>query len=314
MRTLSQMIVGSVVAVGMAGMAGGHAVNAQIQAVNPQIRHAKGQPVSPVYEGWFQGSDGVVYVSFGYFNRNTEEVVRLPVGAENKIDPQPADQGQPTLFLPGRQFGVFAVPVPKDRPKTEITWTLSFKGQVLAIPANLDPLYLIDPLKEVGGAYPGNTPPTLRFEASGPPLQGPRGGSVTKTAAVGAPVALDVWLSDDGLPPPANEGRGRGTASATPQAQRGQSPVANVPGGRGTAVTPPRGLSATWSVFRGPGTVAFADETPAVEKDKASTTATFSEPGEYLLRVLAADGSGFSSQCCWTNGYVRVTVGKGAGR
>jgi hypothetical protein len=26
-------------------------------------------------------------------------------------------------------------------------------------------------------------------------------------------------------------------------------------------------------------------------------------------RVLVSDGSGFADQCCWTNGYVRVSVG-----
>jgi hypothetical protein len=44
---------------------------------------------------------------------------------------------------------------------------------------------------------------------------------------------------------------------------------------------------------------------------KASTTATFSEPGEYILRAQANDttgegGRGF--QCCWTNVHVKVTV------
>ena len=43
-----------------------------------------------------------------------------------------------------------------------------------------------------------------------------------------------------------------------------------------------------------------------------STEAMFSEPGEYVLRVRANDASGVSgaghSQCCWTNGFVKVTV------
>ena len=47
----------------------------------------------------------------------------------------------------------------------------------------------------------------------------------------------------------------------------------------------------------------------------AVTTATFSEPGEYVLRVLAWDDSGNQAAvmaggffCCWTNGYVTVQV------
>jgi hypothetical protein len=45
------------------------------------------------------------------------------------------------------------------------------------------------------------------------------------------------------------------------------------------------------------------------------TTATFTEPGEYVLKVVAWDDSGGPGtvladgfQCCWTNGYVKVTV------
>jgi hypothetical protein len=46
---------------------------------------------------------------------------------------------------------------------------------------------------------------------------------------------------------------------------------------------------------------------PKVEQGKASTTVTFSEPGEYMLHLLAID-SRTPSRCCWTNGYVKVTV------
>ncbi len=44
----------------------------------------------------------------------------------------------------------------------------------------------------------------------------------------------------------------------------------------------------------------------------ASVIATFSEPGEYILRAQAdnfsAPDSSSGDQCCWTNGYVRVRV------
>ncbi len=48
------------------------------------------------------------------------------------------------------------------------------------------------------------------------------------------------------------------------------------------------------------------------EKDgKATTTATFSMAGEYMLRAQSNDvtgdgGGGF--QCCWTNAFVKVIV------
>jgi hypothetical protein len=47
---------------------------------------------------------------------------------------------------------------------------------------------------------------------------------------------------------------------------------------------------------------------------KATTTATFSEPGEYVLRVVANDWSGDGGrgfQCCWTNAMMKVSVKPG---
>lgn len=274
----------------------GPALDAQIQAVNPQIRAARGQNVSPIFEGWFKGLDGSTWVSFGYYNRNTEEIVNVPVGPANRVEPEPTDQGQPTRFLPGRQHGVFTARVPQDRPKTEVTWTLTVHGQTLSIPGNLDPNFYIEPFKEMGGSYPGNAPPTLRFEPAATAVQGPTGTTITRTATVGTPLALDVWVADDGLPPPLPPARGRGRGGA------------GVDGGRGRGFEGPR-LSVTWSQFRGAGRATFARETPPIEQGKASTTMTFNDPGDYVLRVLVSDGSGFSAQCCWTNGYIRVSVG-----
>jgi hypothetical protein len=274
-------------------------VRAQFPAVNPQIRATTGQNVSPVYEGWFHGSDGLVYASFGYFNRNTAEVTHVPVGPENKVEPGAVDQGQPTRFFPGRQIGVFAVQIPKGS-KTEAVWTVTVQGRSLAIPSSFDQQYLIEPLKEMGGSNPGNTAPTLRFTSDGPHAQGPAGMIVSRTAKVGVPLALDVWLVDDGLPPP----RQRPANPPAPRSATAAPPSATV--ARAQEAVP--GLSVTWSLYRGTGTVAFTNATPPLEKGKASTTATFKEAGDYMLRALASDGSIPSAQCCWTNGYVKVTV------
>jgi hypothetical protein len=77
-----------------------------------------------------------------------------------------------------------------------------------------------------------------------------------------------------------------------------------------------------WTKFRGPGSVTFASARPEVEKltggnpgtpftGKATTTATFSTPGDYVLHVVLNDYSGEGGggfQCCWTTGQVKVTV------
>jgi hypothetical protein len=74
-------------------------------------------------------------------------------------------------------------------------------------------------------------------------------------------------------------------------------------------------LGVTWSKFRGAGAVKFANASPAIENGRATTEATFAEPGNYVLRVLAWDDTGPQGPvmatgffCCWTNGYVDVTV------
>ena len=44
---------------------------------------------------------------------------------------------------------------------------------------------------------------------------------------------------------------------------------------------------------------------------EATTTATFSTPGEYVLRAQVNDASGDGGggdQCCWSNALVKVTV------
>jgi hypothetical protein len=47
------------------------------------------------------------------------------------------------------------------------------------------------------------------------------------------------------------------------------------------------------------------------EFQKAAATATFSAPGEYMLRAVANDSSGDGGggdQCCWTTAHIKVTV------
>jgi hypothetical protein len=74
-----------------------------------------------------------------------------------------------------------------------------------------------------------------------------------------------------------------------------------------------------WFEHRGPGDATFADAEPAVGPDnRATTTVTFDTSGEYILRVRANDASGVSgaghAQCCWTNGFVRVSVTQETGQ
>lgn len=252
------------------------------QTRDAPIPHASGQSVTPAYEGWYPNPDGTFSLSFGYFNRNYEERLDVPVGPDNRFEPGPADRGQPTHFLPRRRTGVFTVTVPADFGDGALTWSLTSHGKTWAIPGRLRPEWRIDALREVTS---GNTPPVVRFAPGGKPGQGPGGVRARLEAEAGAPVELALRAVDDGV-------------RTFVRSQR------------------PPTLGLVWSKYRGPGAVRFGAVEPAIGADgRAVTTATFDAPGDYVLRVLAWDDSGpqgptmaVGFQCCWTNAYVDVRV------
>ena len=253
----------------------------QESLVDAPLPHDVGQSVSPSYEGWYQNPDGTYSLVFGYFNRNYNEHLMLPVGPANRFEPGPDDRGQPTYFHPRRQTGVFAVQVPADFGARHLTWSLTANGETIAIPGHLRPEWEITALLEVTS---GNTPPVIRLAGpEGAPGQGPLGiSSETQSVTVGEPAWLSVWVTDDGV---------RKSRSADRPAQSG----------------------VVWSKYRGAGIVSFDNNRPAIDNGEATTVATFSEPGEYILRILAWDDSGGQGNimaggffCCWTNGFVRV--------
>jgi len=106
-----------------------------------QIRYSSGQNVAPVYEGWERNPDGSFNMVFGYMNRNYEEQVEVPIGAENVIEPGGPDQGQPTHFYPRRQEFVFKVKVPKDWGDKDLVWTLVSHGKVEKAYGSLMPVW-----------------------------------------------------------------------------------------------------------------------------------------------------------------------------
>jgi len=258
---------------------------------------AAGQTVTPAYEGWYKNPDGTFTMSFGYYNRNSTEVVEIPIGPSNFVSPGEPNQGQPSAFQPDRHWGVFGVRVPADFGKKEVVWKLTFRGATYAIPGMLHPNWQIDALE--GEAGSNNTPPVLKFAEAGPEARGP--GGVTSgpiQAVAGAPTALTVWVRDDGKGPTsiANQGAATTVTVAWFKHQGPAGPAA------------PAGPA-------GPGTVTFEPATgrAASAGAQVTTQATFSAPGEYIVRVRATDGSvtgAGHAQCCWTNGFLRVTVGR----
>lgn len=252
-------------------------------------QHDSGQSLTAAFEGWFPNADGTYSILFGYYNRNLKQELDLPIGEGNKIEPGGPDRGQPTHFLTGRKWGVFTITVPKDFGSSKIVWTIAANGVTTETPASLAELWELAPFRDANE----NTPPWIGFDAAGPFINGPRGHSQSLTVGVGTQLSLPLWVADD--------------ASLIPGASRPR--------------TPP--VSLTWSKYRGPGAVRFTNAKPQVEaaaftappetsyRGKAVTAATFTEPGEYVLHVLANDWSGEGGhgfQCCWSNAQVVVTV------
>src|SRR5439155_24584389 len=69
----------------------------------------RGSSVTGAFEGWYRNPDGSISLLVGYFNRNTKQELDISVGPHNQIEPGGPDQGQPTHFLTGRQWGVFSI-------------------------------------------------------------------------------------------------------------------------------------------------------------------------------------------------------------
>ncbi len=269
-------------AVALCVAAFGAAVLPAQQLKEEPIPHARGQSVTPAFEGWYRNADGTFALVFGYFNRNYQQELDIPVGPNNRIEPGPADQGQPTHFNNRRHTGTFAVVVPKDfGVDKKVTWTLVSGGETISVPGHIKPDFEIDALKE---STSGNTPPAVKLSATGKVGQGQLGVRASATATVGTPLPLEAFIADDG--------------------------VVKAGGGESKPV-----FGAVWSLYRGQGPVKFENAEPKIVNGKASTKVTFSQPGDYTLRMLAWDASGKQAfvmaggfYCCWTNAYVDVVV------
>jgi hypothetical protein len=274
----------------------------QTQILPSEPPRGFGASITGAYEGWFDNPDGSHTFLVGYLNRNRSQEIDVPIGPNNRIEPGGPDLGQPTHFLAGRHVGMFTVTVPKAfTPDQRLTWTLTVNGQTTSIPLRMNVDYNVSPFKIQHTATLSNTPPIIRLEEKGATIQGPIATvtkpALTRTTSLSTPLALDVWAEDD-----ATYSSGTG------------APL----------LKPPPPVTVFWSHFRGVGKVTFDKDRPEMQKlaggnisepfrGKYSTTARFSEPGEYVLQMTANDYSGDGGGgevCCWTTAMVRVTVTK----
>ena len=235
-----------------------------------------GQPVIPIFESWIPNPDGTIVFSFGYINLNSEETLYIPLGPDNFIEPRKFDGFQPTHFdvAPrdrnrfSRHQSVFTVTVPKDF-KGDVVWALRVRGQIYSSPGRATREEY--GIQEYESLTEAPVAALLKFGASGPEGRG-RNGFIAGPikGAVGKPLPLTIGID---------------------------------------LLSRPRS-TVTWYHHQGQGEVTFDPREIVVKAGgEVKTTATFSEPGDYVLRVTALESTAAMEQhCCYTNGYVKVTV------
>jgi hypothetical protein len=248
-----------------------------VTEISGQQTFTHGQNVVPAFEGWEPNADGSFNMVFGFFNRNCEEVLHIPVGLANNVEPGGPDRGQPTRFFPRRGQFIFKVRVPSDFGKNELVWTITAHGKTEKAYATLRPEYILDKRiimmneNSFGQRFGegDNQYPVLEVA-----------GEARRVVKVGEPLQLTAVASDDGLPHPR--------------------------GGRDASKEPP--LVAGWLIYRG-NDAHVTLEPEQVDPDfrrretcqkvpparalptdgKFAVTATFNEPGTYVLRALVRD-------------------------
>lgn len=276
----------------IAAVAGVTLTAQQLPTAIPQTKWLSGQDVVPYFEGWIRNADGSFDMVFGYFNRNWEEQLVIPPGANNSVEPGGPDREQPTVFAPRRQSWVYRVRVPKDFGKQVVTWTIKANGKTNTAYGELMPVEEITEriIMTRGNLNPGDDDPNQPPIVTVSPPEHP---------AAGTPVALTALVKDDGLPKPRPEAVAR--TAALSDATKIQAQANSSTGQR------PRGLNVVWMQLRGPARVEFASSAPALVTDgKASTSVKFPQPGTYVLRATANDGA------LATRADVTVTVGPAA--
>ncbi|MFK7865085.1 MAG: hypothetical protein AB8B95_12770 [Pseudohongiellaceae bacterium] len=263
---------------------------------------AAGEAVAPMFNGWVKNEDGSTTMVFGFANQNREAIVDVPLGPNNKLEPEQFQGAQPTHFpvynrggfVGIQERGAFAVNVPADMAGTEVIWTLASGGKTYSIPGRAtSPAYEMSNAK----AAAGSLRPAIRLSEDGEESTDSVGiYAEPQRVSVGEPVTLSALIQDRG--------------------ERYDY----------EGVEPYYAPGSGWVLHQGPAIPEI--ETPEVSgKERASedpnsnmvnswyevaTQVTFPQPGEYVIRLRAdnfqATDSKFDNVCCWSNAYFPVTV------
>ena len=285
--------------------------SAQVSTDRP-LRPVPGgdREVVPFMEGWYANDDGSVTISYGYWNLNRDKVVEIPLGEDNFMVPEEFGGMQPETFYPGRQHGVFGVTLPADMADADVWWHIvNANGKENKVPGRAQAeAYQLDRNPRPHGSVP----PLMWFD-EGDPGTGPEGVVADESleAEVGEPVTVEVRVNDPSEHD-LDDPRLRDGVPVRVVWYKHQGP-GNVEFSHHETMPEPEDVN-TGFMVQGMQTAERGPRVVTLEEGEGPVRvyATFSEPGEYMLRARAdnwaANDSNALDQCCWSNAFVRVRV------
>ena len=251
----------------------GQQIELSNQTWSAQVIRPSGQPVIPLFDGWYPNEDGSATMCFGFFNMNTEQALDIPLGSANYLSDDRFEAQLPTHFdpLPPRYrhvFCAFSITVPGDFGE-KIRWHLTSAGQELSVPGHLIPAYVMDEPVSDGR---GDVAPLVRTQPRGEAIRGRTGihHPILLETKVNNPLLLRAWVDHTDLQ-----------------------------------------VWVGWAHHSGPGEVFFDRKEYEMETGEGPTEilARFSEPGSYIVRMQTIDDiAAFEFYCCHTNAYFHVNV------
>ena len=249
------------------------------QIWSAEVLRTKGQPVIPLFDGWYPNEDGSRTICFGFFNMNFEEALEVSAGPNNYLDTDYPGLDLSTALLPTHfdplppkyrhVFCAFSVTVPESfDTSNRITWHLNSNGQELAVPGKVIAPYVLDEPSSDGR---GDIAPLVALSETQQALRGRTGIHYPEPilATVNEPVYLNAYI---------------------------EHPDAEVWVG--------------WSQHSGPGEVEFTNK-EYMHRSGSNTEIELrvSEPGEYVIRMQTIDDvAAFEFYCCHTNAYFSLQV------
>jgi hypothetical protein len=259
--------------------ASGQQIDLNNQIWNVNVIRDRGQAVIPLFDGWYPNEDGTKTICYGYFNMNTDQSLDVPQGADNYLETD-----YPGLDLSGVMLPTHFDPLPPRYRHVFCAFTITVPGDFSV--SNRITWYLNTNRFELsvpGKVIPpyvmdeprsdgrGDLAPLVSLSEGGATVRGRTGihSSGAVSARVGQPLALKAWLEH-----------------------------------------PDEQVWVGWSHHSGPGQVTF-DNKEYMTPSGASTEveASFSEPGDYVVRMQTIDSiAAFEFYCCHTNAYFHVNV------